>query len=125
LLPEESLVVSAIIEKTPGVSWETIAKKLGISRRQLFNVRRSPRVQEALRTVAQQLLRSDLGDVLKVLTEKAKAGDNTAMRLFLEVVDKYDEAEKATQARVDPTAWLRAHAGPEEEDDPHKDNWNQ
>jgi hypothetical protein len=114
LTPDELRVVTAIAEKAPGDSWENVGKRLGISRRTVYNMRQSPRVQEAVSAVARHLLRSDLIDVLNVLTQKAKTGDNAAMRLFLELVDKHEEADRVTRSSVDPTAWLRAHAGPDE-----------
>jgi hypothetical protein len=126
LAPEEVRVVVAIVEKTPGESWETVARSLRISRRQLYNVRQSARVQAVLGSIARQLLQSDLVDVLKVLTQKAKAGDNAAMRLFLELTEKYNEAEKVARSKEDPHARLRELLGDGPPDDSRtSDSWNQ
>ena len=81
----EKRALEFIVAKEPADTWEHVAEKIGISSRQLFNVRQSPKVQEAVYVISREMLRGDVPDVLKTLTRKAKAGEPWAVRLFLEV----------------------------------------
>jgi transposase-like protein len=87
----ELRIVYAILEKNHKTTWEQVAKKLGISRRQLYNWRQSTRIQEPVRKISRDLLISELPDVYKALVKKAKSGDCAAMKLFFEIVGSIDD----------------------------------
>jgi hypothetical protein len=90
----ELKVVHAILEKSHKTTWEQVAKKLGVSRRQLYTWRQSSRIQEPLRNISRELLISDLPDIYKALVKKAKSGDCVAMKLYFEIVERIDEKKQ-------------------------------
>ncbi len=85
----EKRAVEMLVAKDPSETWENVAKKIGISTRQLFNLRQSETVREACYVIAKELFKGDIPDVLKVLTRKAKSGDNFCVKLFLEIAGEY------------------------------------
>jgi len=87
----ELKIVYAILEKNHKATWEQVAKKLGISRRQLYNWRQATKIQEPVRKISRDLLISELPDVYKALVRKAKSGDCSAMKLFFEIIGSKDE----------------------------------
>jgi hypothetical protein len=87
----ELKVAYAILEKNHQTTWEQVAKKLGISRRQLYNLRQSQTIQEPIRKYSRDMLITELPDVYKALVKKAKSGDCGAMKLFFEVIGNIDE----------------------------------
>lgn len=93
----ECAIVYALAEKRPGDTWEQIAKKLGLSRRQLFNLRCDKRIQGASVKIAREMLNADIPDVYRALTEKAKSGDIPAIRLFLELIGEFN-----IETKIDP-----------------------
>jgi transposase-like protein len=96
----ELKIVYAILEKNHKTTWEQVAKKLGISRRQLYNWRQSPKIQEPIRKYSRDLLLSELPDVYKALVKKAKSGDCGAMKLYFEIVENIDvQKQKALEFR--------------------------
>ncbi len=80
---KELRVVWAILMKKPRETWEKIAGELEISVRQLYTYRQSEKIKEACTTVAWQVLKTDLPAVLAALSEKACAGDVSAIKLYL------------------------------------------
>ncbi len=85
LTETERRVVTAMLEKSVLDTWEQVAGKVGISTRQLFNIRQSDAVKEAYLLASREMLRADIPDVLKKMVEKAKQGDVPCMRLSLEL----------------------------------------
>lgn len=81
----ERNAVEVLLAKLPTDTWESVAQKLGISTRQLYNIRQKQEVQDAVYIVSKELFKSDIPDVLKALTLKAKSGEGWAIKLFLEV----------------------------------------
>jgi hypothetical protein len=79
-------VIEALVGKDPSETWEDVARRVGITSRQLYNIRQKKEVQEACYVLSKELFKSDLPDVLKVLTRKAKVGEGWAVKLFLELV---------------------------------------
>lgn len=77
--------LDAIINKDPEETWPDVAQRVGITDRQLRNIRNEPKIQEACYLISKQLFQGDVPDVLKVLTRKAKSGNAWAVKLFLEV----------------------------------------
>ena len=86
----DSIVVYAIVNKMSCVTWDGVAAQIGITRRQLFNLRREKRIQDAVREISHDFLISDLPDVYKTLTKKAKKGETSAMRLYFELAGEFD-----------------------------------
>jgi hypothetical protein len=91
LTPEQVRIVYAILEKAPGGSWEKVAGRLKISRRQLFTHRHNPSIQRAANGLARAILLCDLPDVLKALTQRAKRGDVPAIKVYLDLVGEHGE----------------------------------
>ena len=87
----EKRTVEVVVAKDPVETWEDVAQKIGITTRQLFNIRQSEKVQEAIYIISRELFKGDIPDVLKVLTKKAKAGEPWAVRLFLEVAQEISQ----------------------------------
>jgi predicted transcriptional regulator len=89
LLPDlnetEKKAIEEIIKKEPSENWSEVAKRVGITERQLRNVRNDAQVQEGLYRLGKALFKSEIPDVLKILTKKAKEGQAWAVKLFLEV----------------------------------------
>lgn len=103
----DSMVVYAILEKKPGMTWEQVAKGLGITRRQLFNLRREQRIQESVRNISRDFLICDLPDVFKALAKKAKKGETSAMRIFFELAGEFEPEALHNQKPSDPmTEWI-------------------
>lgn len=88
--------VEYLVTKEPSDTWNTVAKRVGISERQLRNIRNDGQVQEVCYQISKRLFRGDMPDVLKVLSKKAKAGNAWAVKLFLEVNGELAE-DKAVQ----------------------------
>jgi hypothetical protein len=88
LTDTDKSVIEALVGKDPSETWEDVARKVGITTRQLYNIRQKNEVQEACYVLSKELFKSDLPDVLKVLTRKAKSGEGWAVRLFLELAGK-------------------------------------
>ena len=89
----EKKAIEEIVSKNPDETWEVTAKKVGITVRQLFNIRQDEKVQEACYTITKDLFKSDLPDVLKKLTEKAKRGEAWAVKLYLEVAGELKDGQ--------------------------------
>jgi len=110
-------VVEAIINKRPAESWDSTARKLGISRRALFTYRQSKRIQQALYNLVMGELRTDFIDVLRKLVNQAKSGNVTAAKVIIDYIDKsWDiEAETAQKLNLLREIILRAleNAAPE------------
>ncbi len=87
----EKKAVEAIVAKDPSETWEDVAHKIGISSRQLFNIRQDEKVQEAIYIISREVFKTDTPDVLKTLTRKAKAGEPWAVRLFLEIALRFSK----------------------------------
>lgn len=87
----EKRAIEVIVAKEPMDTWENTAQKIGITARQLFNIRQNEKVQEAVYIISREIFKGDTPDVLKTLTRKAKAGEPWAVRLFLEVALKLSE----------------------------------
>jgi len=81
----EKRAIEVIVAKDPMATWEDAAQTIGITARQLFNIRQNEKVQEAVYTISREIFKDDVPDVLKTLTKKAKAGEPWAVRLFLEI----------------------------------------
>jgi hypothetical protein len=84
LSPQEWAVVSSILTKKAGESWETVAQRAGISVRQLFTYRQSRGVRTAVASLATVLLESELPEILSAVCREAKGGNISAARLYLE-----------------------------------------
>lgn len=97
LTETEKRAIEVIVAKDPSETWESVANKIGITSRQLFNIRQNERVLEAACTISRELLRGDVPDVLKTLTKKAKAGEAWAVRLFLEVAREISQPSTADE----------------------------
>ncbi len=87
-------VVEEIVAKEPSENWSIVAKRIGIGERQLRNIRRNPDIQEAVYSIYKELFKSEVPEVLKVLTAKAKDGEPWAVKLFLEVSGELNEAKE-------------------------------
>jgi hypothetical protein len=85
LTDTDKTAIEAIVGKDPSETWDETAAKIGITARQLFNIRQKEEVQKACYFIAKEFFKGDVPDVLKVLAKKAKAGEAWAVRLFLEV----------------------------------------
>ncbi len=81
----ERRVVIAMLEKAVSDKWDDVAQRVGVSVRQLFNIRQSDAVKSAYLSAAREMLKADIPDVLKKMVEKAKKGDVPCMRLSLEL----------------------------------------
>jgi hypothetical protein len=101
----EQSVAYAILEKLPGDSWESVAKHLKLSRRQLFNLRQRPKIQDAVCAVSREMLKGDASDVFKALTAKAKSGDTAAMRLFFELLGEFKEKPPKSMEQMIADFW--------------------
>ena len=91
----ELRAVDALISKDPREQWPTVAKRIGVGERQLRNIRHNERVQEAVYTVCKLLFKSDIPDVLKVVTKKAKEGVPWAVREFLEIAGETGKLQQS------------------------------
>jgi hypothetical protein len=91
----EKRAIEEIVSKDPSDTWDEVAQRIGISVRQLFNIRQNEKVQEAVYTISREIFKGDVPDVLKTLTRKAKAGEPWAVRLFLEVALEMSKPEKS------------------------------
>jgi hypothetical protein len=89
-------VVEEIVTKEPSENWSSVAKRIGISERQLRNIRRNPDIQETVYSIFKELFKSEVPEVLKVLTVKAKDGEPWAVKLFLEVSGELNEYKETT-----------------------------
>jgi hypothetical protein len=98
----DSIVVYAIVNKMSCVTWDGVAAQIGITRRQLFNLRREKRIQDAVREISHDFLISDLPDVYKTLTKKAKKGETSAMRLYFELAGEFDIHVAEEPSDADP-----------------------
>jgi hypothetical protein len=87
----ERKAVEEIVVKDPSEKWDEVARRVGISERQLRNVRNKPEVQEAVYTISKALFKTELPDVLKVVVRKAKEGTAWAAKLFFEVSGELKE----------------------------------
>lgn len=87
----ERKAVEEIVLKDPKENWQDVAKRVGVSERQLRNIRQKNEVQEAVYKVSKELFKTEVPDVLKVLTAKAKKGEAWAVKLFLEVSGELKE----------------------------------
>ena len=85
LTETEKKAIEVIVAKEPSDTWDEVAKRIGITTRQLYNLRQNGEVQEACYIIAKELFKTETPDVLKVLAKKAKNGDNYCIKLFLEV----------------------------------------
>jgi hypothetical protein len=85
LTETEKKAIEVIVAKEPSDTWDEVAKRIGITARQLYNIRQNGEVQEACYIIAKELFKTETPDVLKVLAKKAKNGDNYCIKLFLEV----------------------------------------
>jgi hypothetical protein len=115
----QASVVYAIIRKSPKQKWSEIAKRMRISERHLYNLRMNLDVVNTVNLISYDLFYCDVSDVLKALSEKAKAGDVGAIKLFLEQADtvkqlrdkigtnikKSVEAMKYIMRRMSPEEW--------------------
>ncbi|MBY0451213.1 MAG: hypothetical protein K2X01_11375 [Cyanobacteria bacterium] len=90
----------------------SLAGMLGIDRRTLYNWRKLPEFQKYVDSIRKTLFENQRKAVDAKLFEKAKEGDNAAMRLFYElggflVVSKGDEQEldgfRIVIERAEPT----------------------
>ena len=90
----EKKAVEVMVVKNPSETWQSVAKKIGITTRQLYNIRQNENVQTICYQISKELFKSELPDVLKTLTQKAKAGYSWAVRLFLEVSGELKEDKK-------------------------------
>jgi hypothetical protein len=97
----EKRAIEEIVTKEPTEKWSDVAQRLNITDRQLRNIRNDTTVQEACYRVSKALFKSDLPDVYKTLTKKAKEGQSWAVRLFLEVSGELNE-EKTDERRQNP-----------------------
>src|ERR1051326_2938638 len=52
--------IEVIVAKDPSDTWEVVANKIGITSRQLFNIRQDERVQESVYIISRELLKGDL-----------------------------------------------------------------
>jgi len=119
LTPLQASVVYAIIRKSPEQKWSEIARRMRISERHLYNLRMNLDVVNTVNVISYNLLYCDVPDVLKALSEKAKAGDINAIKLFLEQANvvkqlkdkigtnlkKSLEAMKYILRRLSPEEW--------------------
>ncbi len=97
LSTQEWAVVSCILTKKPGETWETVARRAGLSVRQLFTYRQSQEVRSAVASLASVLMESELPEILGSICREAKAGNIAAARLYLEYftgLDSYQDAIK-------------------------------
>jgi len=85
LTETEKKAIGVIVAKEPSDTWDEVARRIGITVRQLYNIRQNGKVQEACYIIAKELFKTETPDVLKVLAKKAKSGDNYCIKLFLEV----------------------------------------
>jgi len=88
LTGKERKVVEAIVHKAPRETWEQVAKRLKMSRRSLYSLRRDPLIQEMVITITLDLLKTNVVDVLNALVVQAKKGNVGAARTILEYADR-------------------------------------
>ena len=106
---DELWIVYAILEKNPKTTWEYIAKKVGLSRRQLYNWRQSERIQKAVFNISRDLLLTEIPDVYRTLVKRAKEGDVGAMKLFFEIIEKGNE-QRVQENREESPAMVKLMA---------------
>lgn len=76
LTDTEKRAIEVIVAKEPSETWDEVAKRIGITVRQLYNIRQNGKVQEACYIIAKEFFKTETPDVLKALAKKAKNGDN-------------------------------------------------
>lgn len=91
LTDTEKRAIEVMVSKEPYDTWEETAMEIGISTRQLYNIRQNEVVQEACYLIAKTLFKSDIPDVYKTLTRKAKEGEGWAVKLFLGLAGELPE----------------------------------
>jgi hypothetical protein len=100
--------IECMVSKDPADTWATVAKRIGISERQLRNIRQEENVQDACYRISKKLFKSDLPDVFRVLSRKAKSGQAWAVKLFLEVSGELaDNAPREGLGLVNPDEMRR------------------
>lgn len=96
----EKRAIEVLVVKNPKDNWDKVAKQIGITRRQLFNIRQNSDVQDACYIISKELFTSDLPDVLKTLTNKAKSGEAWAVRIFLEIAGELGKENQTANINV-------------------------
>ena len=95
-----------------GMTCTKIAEELGVSLNAVLKWRREPGFMEDVVERSRRLLKANLPDVYKALTTKSKEGKDRHIRIYLDHLEKLEEA-KASRASITFT-WNGGAAEPNE-----------
>ncbi len=86
---KELAIVEALVTSAPGDSYESIAKRAGVTVRTLYNYRQRDRVREAVLKISRMLFSSSVPKWYKALDKRASGGDVSALKLAFELMGVY------------------------------------
>ena len=80
-----------------GLSLTQIAEKVGITQKTLRKWRTEPEFCQSVMDKSMGLIKENLPDIYSVLIKKAKAGDNQALKLYIEHYERLEEMKKTAE----------------------------